>query len=316
MKHVVSVSLGSRTRDHVAEVEVGGEVIRIERRGTDGDVKAAIRLIAELDGQVDAFGLGGIDRYVFAGGRRYVLRDGERIARAARRTPIVDGSGLKDSLERWIVPYLQEQGLFSFTGKRVLLVAGVDRFGMAEALVQIRCDVRFGDLLFILGIPYPMRSLQGLARLARCVAPLIVQLPARWIYPTGEKQHEIRPKHKRFYDWADMIAGDFHLIKRYMPDDMTGKVVLTNTVTPRDVEELRRRGVATLITTTPNLGGRSFGTNVVEAVLVAISGRSVHELTPEVYMELLARVNFRPMILHLNGEEQRQLIHDFDRTLV
>ena len=69
-KHVVSVSLGSSERDHVAEVELFGEAVTIERRGTDGSVKEAIRLISSLDGKVDAFGLGGIDRYIYAGGRR------------------------------------------------------------------------------------------------------------------------------------------------------------------------------------------------------------------------------------------------------
>lgn len=305
-KRVVSVSLGSSSRDHTVEIELFGEQVQVERLGTDGDVNAAIRLVSELDGKVDAFGLGGIDRYIFAGGRRYVLRDGDRIAQAAKRTPIVDGSGLKDSLERWVIPHLEGEGLFSFSGKRVLMVAGVDRFGMAEALTEVGAEVLFGDLVFVLGIPYPLHTLKGLARLARCIAPVVVQLPARWIYPTGAKQHEIRPKYQKYYDWADMIAGDYHLIKRYMPEQLSGKVILTNTVTPHDIAELQRRGVATLITTTPDLGGRSFGTNVVEATLIAVSGLKAGDLDPEMYMELLERVNFRPRVLHLDRLKQTE----------
>ncbi|MER3515369.1 MAG: quinate 5-dehydrogenase, partial [Chloroflexota bacterium] len=53
MKYVVSVSLGSSTRDKTVEVELCGEVVHIERCGTDGDVEKAIRLFTELDGQVD-----------------------------------------------------------------------------------------------------------------------------------------------------------------------------------------------------------------------------------------------------------------------
>lgn len=300
-KHVISVSLGASARDHVAEVELLGETVRIERRGTDGDVKAAIRLITELDGRVDAFGLGGIDRYIWAGGRRYTLREGNRIAQAAKLSPIVDGSGLKDTLERWVIPYLQERGLFSFTGKRVLMVSAVDRFGMAEALTQTGADVIFGDVIFILGLPFPLRSLRGLSALARCIAPVVVQLPSKWIYPTGDRQEKIVPKYRRFYEWADLIAGDYHLIKQYMPEAMHGKVILTNTVTPQDVEELRRRGVATLITTTPDLGGRSFGTNVVEATLVAVSGTGGREISPSAYLELLQRLNFAPRVVHFDA---------------
>ena len=65
-KHVVSVSLGSSERDHVAEVELFGEAVTIERRGPTGGQRghSADQL---LDGKVDAFGLGGIDRYIYAG---------------------------------------------------------------------------------------------------------------------------------------------------------------------------------------------------------------------------------------------------------
>jgi len=41
---------------------------------------------------------------------------------------------------------------------------------------------------------------------------------------------------------------------------------LTNTTTSENVEELKKRGVSLLITTTPVIEGRSFGTNVLEGV--------------------------------------------------
>lgn len=298
-KRVISISLGSSARDHIAEVELFGESVRIERRGTDGDVREAVRLIKELDGQVDAFGLGGIDRYIYAGGRRYTLREGDRIAQTAQKSPIVDGSGLKDTLERWVIPYLQQQSLYSFAGKRVLMVSAVDRFGMAEALTETGADVLFGDVIFILGLPYPLRTLRGLSRLARVIAPIVVKLPSKWIYPTGNRQHKSVPKYRRYYEWADLIAGDYHLIKRYMPDDMQGKTILTNTVTPLDIEELRRRGATTLITTTPDLGGRSFGTNVVEATLVAMAADKERQGDTTFYMDLLKDLEFEPRVVQL-----------------
>src|SRR5690554_3650848 len=100
MKRIVSVSLGSSKRDHAVETELLGEKFSVERIGTNGDIKKMIALIRELDGKVDAFGLGGIDLYIQAVDRRYTLRDAQKIAAAARSTPIVDGSGLKNTLER------------------------------------------------------------------------------------------------------------------------------------------------------------------------------------------------------------------------
>ena len=104
MKRVVSISLGSSRRNHKAEVNLKGVSFSVERIGTDGDMNKMIALLKELDGQVDAFGLGGIDLY------RHprppgTLRDGKNCLRRAQ-TPIVDGSGLKDTLERMTISYL------------------------------------------------------------------------------------------------------------------------------------------------------------------------------------------------------------------
>lgn len=273
-----------------------GETVLIERRGTDGDLARAAQMIRELDGKVDCIGLGGMDLYIFAGGRRYVMRDALKLVRSASRTPVVDGSGLKNSLERWVIRYLLEQESMQFAGVPVLMVAAVDRFGMAEELVAAGADVVFGDLIFSLGIPYPIRSLVTLDRLARVFAPLVTQLPFKWLYPTGEKQETRVAKYERYFREAAVVAGDFHFIRRYMPDDMRGKGIITNTVTENDVRFLESRGISFLVTTTPNLGGRSFGTNVIEAALVAISGKRPEELGAADYLELLARLDFRPRI--------------------
>ena len=70
MRRIVSVSIGSSLRDSKAVVNVRGEDFSIERIGTDGDIDRAIKMIEELDGQVAAFGMGGIDLYLSAGNRR------------------------------------------------------------------------------------------------------------------------------------------------------------------------------------------------------------------------------------------------------
>jgi hypothetical protein len=72
---------------------------------------------------------------------------------------------------------------------------------------------------------------------------------------------------------------------------------LTNTLTARDLDELRERGVKTVISTTPDFGGRSFGTNVVEAALVALLGKPWNELTATDYAECLRALQLRPRVI-------------------
>ncbi|MDI3538670.1 MAG: hypothetical protein PWP12_622 [Bacillota bacterium] len=302
MKRVVSISLGSSKRNHKVEAEFLGEKFIIERIGTDGDMQKAIALLKELDGKVDAFGMGGIDLYLVAGERRYAIRDAERLARAVKKTPIVDGSGLKNTLERRVIRYLATSGRVPLAGKKALLVSGVDRWGMAEGLTQAGCRLTIGDLMFGLGIPIPIRSLAQLKLAAALIAPIIVRLPFKMLYPTGEKQEEIKPRFTKYYLENDIIAGDYLFIKRHMPAELPGKVIITNTVTAADVEDLRRRGVRTIVTTTPELGGRSFGTNVMEGVLVSLAGKPWQELTPADYEALLDRLDLKPRIQDLNPD--------------
>ncbi|HHV93619.1 MAG TPA: quinate 5-dehydrogenase [Firmicutes bacterium] len=301
MKHVVSISIGSSKRNHRAELEIMGEKFIIERIGTDGDMDRAVELVRQLDGKVDAFGLGGMDMYIYAGNRRYTIRDSKRFASAAKKTPLVDGSGLKNTLERRVVTFLQEKTHLDLKGRRLLMVAAVDRFGMAEAFALAGCDMVIGDLMFGLGIPIPMHSLRTLDIVARIAAPIVVQLPFRVLYPTGSKQEQSKTKYSKYYHWAEIIAGDYLFISRHMPDDLSGKIIVTNTVTKDDVEILRRKGVAMLVTSTPNLCGRSFGTNVMEAVLVTLIGKPLEEIRPQDYLEMLDAINFTPRVEYLQA---------------
>lgn len=296
MKRVVSVSLGASRRDHAVEIELLGEKFLIERIGTDGDFAKAVEIVRSLDGKIDAFGMGGIDLYITVGQKRYMLKDALPIKAAARKTPMVDGSGLKNTLERRTIRYLVQEGIYDFTGKKVLLVCGVDRFGMAEALMEAGANITFGDLIFGLNLPIPLKSWQTLSVVGRTLGPLVSRMPFKYLYPTGEQQDVIINKYSKYYDMNEVIAGDFHFIKKYLPENLQGKGILTNTVTNEDVKLLASRGARWLITTTPELGGRSFGTNVIEAVLVVLLNKEVEAITPEDYNQILDRTQFKPRV--------------------
>ena len=298
MKTVVSVSLGSSSRDHRTQVELLGEQFDIARIGTDGSLDRAIAKLRELDGTVDAIGLGGIDVYLYAGTDRYALRDGLRLLDAVKETPVVDGSGLKNTLERQAIAYLQTSLGMELRGRRVLMVSALDRFGMAQALVEAGADVIFGDFIFALDLDRPVRGLAEFEEMARRYLPDACKLPFQFFYPTGKKQDRApQPKYPEYYEDADVIAGDYHFMRQFMPDRLDGKTILTNTVTKNDVDFLRERGIARLVTTTPDFGGRSFGTNVVEAALVAMLGKRWSEVTEDDYLRLLRELDLKPRVI-------------------
>jgi hypothetical protein len=220
---------------------------------------------------------------------------------AAKTTPIVDGSGLKNTLEREAVRFMREQLSIDLRGTPVLMVSALDRFGMAQAFVDAGAEVIFGDFIFALDKDMPVRDLREFERLAEKYLPDACKLPFQFFYPTGKKQEKPpEPKYPQYYEEAEIIAGDFHFMRQFMPERLDGKIVLTNTVTQTNVEELAARGIKTLITTTPEIAGRSFGTNVLEAALLALLGKAWSDVVPGDYERLLRELRLKPRVVQLD----------------
>ena len=294
MKRAISISIGSSKRDKVVKTTLLGETISIERIGTDGDMAAAALKFRELDGQVDAFGVGGADLGLMVDNKWYPLYSAMPLIRYIKKTPVVDGTGFKNTMECQSGPFIEARlgdYIRKSGGKKVFIMTGTDRWALAHSFIQEGYDCTYGDLMFSLGIPIALHSEKHIKCLASLLMPLLGRLPFKWIYPTGEKQEERKPKHAKYFQRATVIAGDCHYIKRYMPDDMTGKVLVTNTTTPQDVALFQRCGAKYLVTTTPVLEGRSFGTNLMEATLIAISGKNCI-LKSEEYLELIEKLHF------------------------
>jgi hypothetical protein len=301
MKHAVSISIGSSKRDKAVEVTLLGEKVSIERVGTDGDMEAAALKYKELDGKVDAFGVGGADLGAIVEGKFYPFHSVQKLVRYIEKTPVVDGGGLKNTLENKTPAFLDKKigGYINSRGRKVMITVGVDRWGLSKSFAQAGYETVFCDLMFALGVPIPIRSMMGVRILAALLIPIVTRFPFEWLYPIGEKQEKRIPKYVKWYQWATVIAGDCHYIKRHMPDDMQGKVIVTNTTTPEDVALFRKCGVKYLVTTTPVLDGRSFGTNMMEAALVAASGKG-RPLTWAELNEMLDRLGFEPQLQELN----------------
>ncbi|WP_420643855.1 quinate 5-dehydrogenase [Candidatus Leptofilum sp.] len=299
MKHAVSVSLGSSERDKKVEIELLGQRVSVERRGTDGDIAKATALFTELDGQVDCLGVGGIDLWIKMEEKTWNISAAHKLIQGVKQTPVVDGSGLKNTLEAYAAQTLVAELGAAYAQGRVLLTAAIDRYGMTKSFVAQGYEIVFGDLMFALGIPIAIRKFSTFQKVAKLLAAPATKLPISVLYPTGDKQDQIIPKFTKWYEWATVIGGDCHYIKQHMPDDLTGKVIVTNTTTPKDMQLFKQRGVTHVLTTTPVLDGRSFGTNMMEAAITAVSGKN-RPLTNDELNEMLAELNLKPTVHSLS----------------
>jgi hypothetical protein len=305
MRHAISISIGSSKRDKAVKIQLLGETVQIERIGTDGDTKKASQMYADLDGKVDAFGVGGADLGFMVEKKFYPMYSVFKMTRHVKITPLVDGNGLKNTLERKVRDVIESE-LSDYIGvKRVFIMAGIDRWGVTRSFVDMGYDCVFGDLIFGLGLPFPIRTEKKLRTLAKILMPIVGHFPFNWLYPTGAKQEERKPKAEAIFNWATVLAGDCKYITRYAPDALPGKVIVTNTTTEDDRMLFKKMGAKYLITTTPVLEGRSFGTNMMEAAILAALGRKepVDYAHADEYLKLMDQlvqeINFKPQVQEL-----------------
>ncbi len=297
MKRAVSVSLGSPSRNKKVIVNLKGVEISVERIGTGGDVPRAQQMFTELDGKVDCLSVGGVDLYLPIGDRKYPLNAALELVKNVHQTPLVDGSGLKHTLERRVFELIQPQLGETPHFKRAFIPMAVDRLGLAHAVSEVTDEVIIGDLLMAFGLPFPVVGLKNFYRVARLLMPIVSRLPISMIFPPGYKDEPIKPKYEKIWAKCDLIAGDFLYMRKHMPDDLRGKFVITNTTTADNIDLFRTRGVRTLVTTTPILEGRSFGTNMMEAMLTAYAGKG-RPLNSAELNALIDELDFRPTVQH------------------
>ncbi len=294
MLTAISVSLGSSKTNLSGTIRILGKDVAFRRIGCNGDKNLAGQSIRRLSPYCQAIGLGGIDLFLYAGGNEYKIRDAQKLADLSS-APVVDGSGIKNTWELRVIENLYATNFL--TGKKVLMVNAVDRPGMAKAFARHADSVIYGDVMYGLGVPIPIYSLKTMERIAKILLPIVTKCPIEWFYPTGEAQNTSR-RECQFAQKADVIAGDFHYIKQNLPDDLQGKVIITNTVRKSQVEELKAKGLKTLITTTPVINGQSFGTNLLEACIVATYGKK--PMRKEM-ISILLDLDLTPGIFHLNS---------------
>ncbi len=305
MKNVLVVHLGSG--EETDTVTFLDQQINIRQVGCGGDAELARAIINTADGNVDAIGLEGLPAVLQLGLARRTHEIGSTLARAAKTTPVVDGSGVQEGLERWgiILADRAEPGIFS--GKHILLVPGMNHTGFAQALQRHSNWIRYADPVVYFAMPdFPgVGSRKTLDQVASPTLEQLKDAPFRRITPQPGTPGTGRAR--RPFEWADVLVGDIGAIRRYAPQKLAHKTVVVNSASEEDIEDLRQRGASILVMLIPDLHQnsvrRGFGVAAVEAVLAALRPDPQSPLSEDTYLDLIANLDWKPDIRYLQPEE-------------
>lgn len=320
MKHVLVIDLGSG--ESTRTVTFRGQPVEIKRIGCNGHraepspaltglyssaVERARAIVAHYDGKVDAIALEGMPVQLKLGNFSQVHADGVHIREMATRTPVVDGSGVRDGLERWAVMLADRAQPGIFAEKYILMVPGLNHNGLIDEIAKHSPAIRYADPFVFFNLPdFPgVGSKQTLEQAAPPTLEQLAHLPYKLVHPRPGTPHLHRAESP--FEHADLFVGDIGAIRRYAPQHLKHKTIAVEHATEEDIADLQARGASIIVTMLPGLDGKgSLGelpASVMEAVFVACRADPNLPLTEDTYLDLMADLDWTPHIRYLRTEE-------------
>lgn len=285
-----------------------GETFCVHSLPTGGDIDRIVDLIqaADIDPETDAIALDGMAFELVLGHERVRHAYTDRLLSAAKERPVVDGSGVRGAFERWAVQLVRQTDPALFARKRVLFAPGLNHNGFVDGVSAYTEYRRWAEPVLYYALPSPATSQAAYQTISSRILHVAQDKPFRRIFPQAG-----RPGRRRAsapFEWAQVIAGDIPAIRRYAPaeaDALAGKTVVGECASAEDVADLRRRGVAVLMTTMPPLTGEGLDPDeparwpacVVEACFAAMIGEP--SLRESDYLNLMADMVWQPSVVPL-----------------
>ncbi|MFN0186896.1 MAG: dehydrogenase [Aquabacterium sp.] len=299
-KQVIGISLGDPAQDFAFDTRFLGVDLSVRRVGAGGKMKQASRLVNQWDPVADAFGLG-IGRDVHAldprqGGDSRIAQ----LAELVQRAPISSGQRLADLLLEWAVRHAQATLGHYFDNARVLFFSGLAHQKLALTMGEYTPNLHFADPVLQLGVPKLLTSPDALAlyasgahQVADWVPPQVLGqgLLARWC------RHALRHAVRH----ATVVVAPVHELDDFGLEELAGKTVVTHTVNEERLARLRDKGVHLVIDAAPQVEGHAIDPALLDAMIMAATGRHVGALLDDDYLEVFERAGFAPRLLYPGG---------------
>ena len=305
MKKILVLHLGDN--DETTAASFLGQAIEIQRLGTGGDPDRAGALIAQYDNKFDAIALEGFASHLKLGAESRVHPIGSALKAATAHTPLVDGSGVRDGLERWAVMLADRAQPGIFSEKVILMTPGLNHAGLIDELNKHSRTIRYADPFVFFNLPdFPLvGSKQTLERAAGLTLDRLHDAPFRRLHPLAGTPNAHRPESP--FHSADILAGDIGAIRRYAPALLERKTIVVEYATAEDLEDLRERGVSIVVTLMPSLDGKGelgrWSAATIEAIFAALRPDPTVPLSEDTYLDLMANLDWTPAIRYLRPDE-------------
>ena len=308
MKKVVSVSLGSSSKDHNFQTRFLGKDFAVSRVGADGDSGKAWELLRRHQSDADAIGLGMIQDHFDIGSRRHVHKETERLLKVVTRVPVTTGASLRRLLQVRAVRHVQRQLGKYFNNNLVLFLNGIVNYDMARAMSDYTPNLKFADAVLDTGSPVVLTSLDQLelyargAQIAGSVIPRAA-IPSRQLAKLPGLSALRKEILNREMAKCHVIVGTFDDLATFgTPESLEGKTLITSAIDDDRLEFFKDCGVNLVVDVSPKLFDTVVGLNTIEAMILAALDTTSEELGDHDLEEIIEELKIEPRLLHPTGE--------------
>jgi predicted amino acid dehydrogenase len=181
---------------------------------------------------------------------------------------------------------------------RVLMLSGLEHPGVAEVVADHTKNVVFGDLIFSTPLGIPLRSLASLDRFARAGIPMFLKVPLALCDPRMRGQRPTLRPFQWWFDWAEIVIGSMAYLRRFAPESLDGKVVITD-FTDNDLPFLKSKEVMIAASHEAHIDGRPVPPGLLQAVYLLEHREGATTGPQDGMLEMVHKLKVEPRIERL-----------------
>jgi predicted amino acid dehydrogenase len=316
---VVNVSLADAARDYDTHVTFLEQEFHLRRMGTTGDVRAAEDLVAKWADDADVIAVTGIREARAAGLYDGDLEAVERVKRATRMVPVVDGHALRAVLQEWAIRHVETQMPGYYRNARVVVLGGSNHARTVRILREHTENFEFADPLMRLDLPTALAKNPALETAANVGMWPLHRLPRPLKAKVKAPGHRVSAAlaHRAVKD-AHVIVGSYDEIVAFGIEDLRGKSVVTSAISEEWLADLAARDVDMVLDWCPQPFDVTITPAVLEAMMVAASASPLGRLTDDDLLDMIVSAELEPRVLYPNGYRRRSrfafVIHPLARS--
>jgi predicted amino acid dehydrogenase len=308
MKEVLKLSFGSSNDNFDEIIEMNGQQIHVRGLGANYDFDLALEIIKRYATECDAIALSGFILDIKVQKEVYVHHMVKRIREAAGATPVLDGNMLRKTAIPWALKKYFDQEKHLLSNKTIAFYTGLVQWNFLSFFEEFNAKMIFGDFFFSLGIPVAIDGVEGLGTFLKVNAPFLsrMKLKKKVMRDFSTFRAGIKPMEK-FLN-ADIFFITESQLKFITLNDLTGKTVIIDRLSPENEEKIFKANAARILNLFPESIDRPhLSSSVLEAIMHVTHPENL--LTEDDILEHLQKVQNTP-VMRQSGHQKLDLAKD------